>query len=366
MLRGINEELALPIMQPRKGNQGKPANHPSVKDKIVVVTGAGGSIGSELSIQIARQNPKHLILIDNSEHGLYEVNCTITENFPDLKVSPLLVDIRDASGVHYLFYTYGPEILFHAAALKHVPMLENEYNFLEAVRTNVLGSDCLAKTCATHGTPMIHISTDKAVNPTSAMGLTKRAAELVTRHRTGSLGGRISQVRFGNVFGSSGSVVPLFRRQIAQGGPVTVTHRDMTRYMMTIKQAVGLVLDAADAAEAAPSRLYVLDMGEPVKIMDLAHQLIRQSGLEPETDIEIQITGIRPGEKLYEELFYPSEKLVPTDLTGITACDLTNEGLPDIQQEFMHLVDSVNRRAFQSTLEILRFWTPEYIGDGIR
>lgn len=319
MLRGVNEELALPLLAQRPIVTADSAFHESIRGKRVMVTGAGGSIGSELVLQIAASAPDTLIMVEHSEFNLYEVQATLDNSNLRLDRHALLADVRDQSTMRAIFHKHRPEMVFHAAALKHVPLLENEHNLIEAVRTNVVGTKIVADLCCVYGSDFVLISTDKAVNPSSGMGLTKRVAEVYVHALSQRFPDvRLGQVRFGNVLGSSGSVVPLFRRQIAQGGPVTITDPEMTRYLMTIKEAVTLTLSAADLQQYEPGYgCYVLDMGEPVKIIDLARQLIRQSGLRPGKDIKLQVIGARPGEKLHEELSYAWEKLEATGVEGV-------------------------------------------------
>ena len=293
--------------------------HVSVEGKVVLVTGAGGSIGSVLTQHIAKALPSKLILVDSSELNLYEVGCTLDEMGVACEMQNLILDVRDHQTLRSVFVKQDPEIVFHAAALKHVPLLENEHNLVEAVRTNVLGSKNVADLCSAAGASMVMVSTDKAVNPSSVMGLTKRVAEIYVhakalRHPDSSF----LQVRFGNVMGSSGSVIPKFQRQIAAGGPVTVTDPEMTRYMMSINDAAQLVLSAADLHGIGNGfGLYILDMGRPVKIVDLARELIELAGLRPDIDVLIEFIGIRPGEKLHETLTYDWEPLMKTDVKGV-------------------------------------------------
>jgi FlaA1/EpsC-like NDP-sugar epimerase len=297
-----------------------------VAGRRVLVTGAGGTIGSELARQVANLDPSHLVLLDNGEHNLYQIDMELAEAHPDLPRRALLADVRDQTRLDAIFREQSPDLVFHAAAFKHVPL--SEANPLEAIRTNALGTRAVADACLTHGVgAMVLISTDKAVNPSSIMGASKRVAELVCQalslaeaKRRGAT--RFVTVRFGNVLGSTGSVVPLFQRQLARGGPLTVTHPDMTRYFMTTREAVALVLQAtamtdADGDAAEPGRIFVLDMGEPVRILDLARQMIRLAGLRPDTDVPIVFTGLRPGEKLREELLHVAERLVATRQEGI-------------------------------------------------
>lgn len=277
-----------------------------VRDRVVLVTGAGGSIGSELCRQILRHGPKHLVLVDQAEIALFEIEQELSPTARTGCLRPLIVDVAEETAVRELMQKCRPEVVFHAAAHKHVPIMERQP--AEALKNNSFATAMLTRLAAEAGVSwFVFISTDKAINPTSVMGCSKRLAEMalqarqrVPGHRT-----RFMAVRFGNVLGSSGSVIPVFRRQIAQGGPVTVTHRDMTRYFMTIPEAVGLVLQAATLGVGG--EIFILDMGEPVKIVDLARQMIELSGYKPDVDIEIKFTGLRPGEKLFEELRHTDE-----------------------------------------------------------
>ncbi len=293
-----------------------------VQGRRVILTGAGGSIGSELVRQVASFGPSKLVLVDHSEFHLYKINREMAENHPDVDRLPIIADVRDRAKLMRLFRTIRPDVVFHAAALKHVPM--SEYNPCEAVLTNVRGSRNVADACREVGVrTMVMISTDKAVNPMNLMGATKRLAESYCQALDVAGAGqdgatRYVTVRFGNVLGSNGSVVPLFKRQLEAGGPLTVTHPDIERYFMTIREAVQLVLQAASLpAPREAGSLFVLDMGKPVKIVDLARQMIRLAGLRPGEDVDVVFTGLRPGEKLYEELFHEKEDLVPTDAAGI-------------------------------------------------
>lgn len=292
-----------------------------IEGRRVLVTGAGGSIGAELVRQVAAFRPAHLSLLDHSEFQLYTIGIELNEAHEALPRSLILADVRDRERLERVMRSEAPEIVFHAAALKHVPMVEA--NPLEGIRTNAIGARAVADICRKTGVvAMVLISTDKAIHPTSVMGATKRLAETycqaldIAERRNGANGTRFVTVRFGNVLGSTGSVVPMFQRQLAAGGPLTVTHQDMRRYFMTISEAVELVLQASALGVAAPAseagKIYVLDMGDPVKIIDLARHMISLSGLRPEKDVEIRITGPRPGEKLFEELFDEREPAVPT------------------------------------------------------
>ncbi len=277
--------------------------------KVVLISGGGGSIGSELCRQVARFGPQKLVILEQSEFNLYSIEKELTEHYPSLDVVPFLADVCDPVAVDHAMTRYAPEVVFHAAAYKHVPMLERQPR--EAVRNNVIGTHTLASAADRHGCrTFVMVSSDKAVNPANVMGATKRVAEIVCHTLDRKSKTNFITVRFGNVLGSAGSVVPLFKEQIKKGGPVTVTHPDITRYFMTIPEASQLILQAG--ALGRGGEIFVLDMGEPIKIKDLAEQVIRLSGKEPHQDIEITYTGLRPGEKLFEELFYGQENLIAT------------------------------------------------------
>jgi FlaA1/EpsC-like NDP-sugar epimerase len=277
--------------------------------KTVLVSGAGGSIGSELCRQIARLRPAAMVLFESNEYNLFHIENELRARYPELTLHAFLGDVRDRESVFRAFEQYRPEIAFHAAAYKHVPMLES--NVREAVRNNILGTRLMAKAAHQHGCgTFVMISTDKAVNPTNVMGASKRIAEIWCQALARRSGTRFITVRFGNVLGSAGSVVPIFREQILKGGPVTVTHPDMMRYFMTIPEASQLILQAATMGRGG--EIFVLDMGEPVSITYLAEQMIRLSGKRPHIDIPIVYTGLRPGEKLFEELFYDGEQQIAT------------------------------------------------------
>jgi len=283
--------------------------HELLTGRVVMVTGAGGSIGSELCRQIANFCPQTLLLFEASEFALYNMEQELTRTFPQLSIQCLAGDVRDEARVEQVFAEFKPAVVFHAAAYKHVPLME-QLNSWQAVRNNVFGTWCVASTAQRHGTgKFVLISTDKAVNPTNVMGTTKRLAEMVCQGLQQPSGTQFVMVRFGNVLGSTGSVIPKFREQIAKGGPVTVTHPDITRYFMSIPEAAQLVLQAGLMGKGG--EIFVLDMGEPVKIVDLAKDLIRLSGFKEE-DIKIEFSGLRPGEKLYEELLADNEHTLET------------------------------------------------------
>jgi FlaA1/EpsC-like NDP-sugar epimerase len=288
-----------------------------LKDQVVMVTGAGGSIGSELCRQIATYNPKRLLLVEQAEGSLFTIEAELNDRGYQHVIVPLVADITDIPRMRAIFDRFGPKVVFHAAAHKHVYMMERQPG--EAVKNNTTGTRLLADLAAEkHAKAFVLISTDKAINPTSAMGASKRMAEMhlqTIQSRPGNAT-RFIAVRFGNVLGSSGSVIPIFKQQIAAGGPVTVTHPDVTRYFMTIPEAVGLVLQTFTMGQGG--EIFVLDMGKPVKIMDLARQLIELSGLRPGEDIEIKVIGLRPGEKLFEELQHHSEDLKVTAHPRVT------------------------------------------------
>lgn len=280
-----------------------------VSDKVVLVTGGGGSIGSELCRQIARHNPKQLIIVDIYENNAYEIQQELIRKHPELDLVVLIASVRNTKRINFIFEKYRPNIVYHAAAHKHVPLMENSPN--EAIKNNVMGTYKTAMAADKYGVEkFVLISTDKAVNPTNIMGASKRICEMIVQMMNQQSTTNFVAVRFGNVLGSNGSVIPLFKQQIAEGGPVTVTDPNIIRYFMTIPEAVSLVLQAG--AYAKGGEIFVLDMGEPVKILDLATNLIKLSGYRPGEDIEIKFTGLRPGEKMYEELLMKEEGLKKT------------------------------------------------------
>ncbi len=280
-----------------------------LKARTVLVTGGGGSIGSELCRQLARLRPKRLIIVEQSEFNLYSISHELGRSHPEIEVVALLLDVRDRPAVFSCFQRYRPEVVFHAAAYKHVPLLQEQIR--ETVRNNVLGTRNVADAANETGNgTFVLISTDKAVNPTSMMGASKRVAEIYCQALSRVSKTRLITVRFGNVLGSAGSVVPLFRKQIEEGGPVTVTHPEVTRYFMSIREACQLILQTSVIGQGG--EIYVLNMGEPIKISYLARQMIQLSGREPDVDIKIEYTGLRDGEKLHEELFHCDEQMSDT------------------------------------------------------
>ena len=285
-----------------------------VQGKAVLVTGGGGSIGSEICRQLAGHGVGHLIIFDIYENNAYDLQQELKEKYPELNLVVLIGSVRNTSRINYVFETYHPDIVYHAAAHKHVPLMEDSPN--EAVKNNVFGTWKTAMAAAqNHTKKFVMISTDKAVNPTNIMGASKRLCEMVIQMIGKHSTTEFAAVRFGNVLGSNGSVIPLFRRQIEHGGPVTVTHPDIIRYFMTIPEAVSLVLEAG--AYAKNGQIFVLNMGDPVRIADLAKNMIRLSGYEPGVEIEIKYIGLRPGEKLYEELLMNEEGMQTTENTRI-------------------------------------------------
>ena len=330
-----------------------------IENKTVLVTGGGGSIGSELCRQIARHNPSHLIILDIYENNAYEIEQELIRFVPSLNLTTLIASIRDRTKMEAVFDKYRPEIVFHAAAHKHVPLMETSP--CEAVKNNIFGTYNLVRCADKYGVrKFVQISTDKAVNPTNVMGATKRVCEMIIQAYSRCSETQFVAVRFGNVLGSNGSVIPLFKKQIVAGGPVTVTHKDIIRYFMTIPEAVSLVLQAG--AYAKGGEIFVLDMGEQVRIYDLAENLIRLMGYEPHRDIEIKITGLRPGEKLYEERLMAEEGMTKT------ANDRISIGKPidfDDAHLFATLEELYEKAAQESDemKELVKALVPTYIID---
>ena len=317
-----------------------------IENKVVFVSGGGGSIGSELCRQIAHKNPKQLIIFDIYENNAYEIEQELKRKYPNLNLLALIGSIRDKKKVEDVFDKYRPQIVFHAAAHKHVPLMETSPN--EAVKNNVFGTLNLAKMADKYKVEtFVQISTDKAVNPTNIMGATKRICEMIIQTvGKNSKNTKFVAVRFGNVLGSNGSVIPLFKKQIAEGGPVTVTHKDIIRYFMTIPEAVSLVLQAG--AYAKGGEIFVLDMGDPVKIYDLAYNLIKLSGYQPNVDIDIVCTGLRPGEKLYEERLMEEEGLKTTPNGQISIA----KPISLDEEKFFDTLDKLYEKAYLETDEM--------------
>ncbi|MCG8357749.1 MAG: polysaccharide biosynthesis protein [Kiloniellales bacterium] len=344
-----------------------------IEGRRILVTGAGGSIGAELVRQIATLRPTEIALLDNAEYNLYAIDLELSENHPELERRAILADVRDRLRLWQVMRDVEPHLVFHAAALKHVPMVEA--NPVEGVLTNVIGTRNVADACLEAGvTAMVLISTDKAINPPNVMGATKRLAEtycqaldLAEHERAKRQPGKATRfvtLRFGNVLGSTGSVVPLFQRQLAAGGPLTVTHPEVKRYFMTISEAVELVLEgAAHSIEEAvddAGKIYVLDMGEPVKIDDLARQMIRLAGMRPDRDIEIVYSGLRPGEKLSEELFYDHEPMLQTPHPGLKLAAPRTSNLELLSRGLDELAEKAEKRRRVEVLALLRRLVPEY------
>jgi FlaA1/EpsC-like NDP-sugar epimerase len=328
-----------------------------VSGRQVVITGAGGSIGSELCRQIARLGPSHMLLLGHGENSIFEIVEELRERVPTLRFSCVIADIRDRPRIEATFQRFRPHVVFHAAAHKHVPLMEE--NIMEAVTNNVIGTQVVVNAAVRAGTPnFVLISSDKAVRPSSIMGATKRIAEQITQIAAETYGHHYVSVRFGNVLGSRGSVVPTFLRQIRAGGPVTVTDPDMTRYFLTIPEAVQLVMQAATLG--AGGDVFVLDMGEPVRIADLARDLIRLSGLQEGRDVEICYTGRRPGEKLYEEVFFQGEEVVATSHPKVLSARNLDVSA-DAEGTIDRLVRSAARNASDEELvSYLRYLVPEF------
>lgn len=337
-----------------------------IKNRRVMITGAGGTIGGELVRQIAAFNPSHLTLIDHSEFLLYSINLEAAETFSSLSIKSILADVSDPIRITQIIEQEKPEIVFHAAALKHVPIAEDNPD--EAILTNVVGTRNVAEACRKHKVKaMVFISTDKAVNPTSIMGATKRLSEnfcqsldALNKQKKET---RFIVTRFGNVLGSTGSVVPLFKRQLSRGGPITVTDPRVTRYFMTVHEAIELVLQAAVMgykSSTTAGQVFVLDMGESINISDLARQMIQLVGLKPNEDIRIEYTGLRTGEKLHEELFFKSEKLISTSCKGLMLATPKISSYKELSEEIEKLEKFARQHLTAKTLAHLKTLVPEY------
>ena len=334
-----------------------------IENKVVLVTGGGGSIGSELCRQIVKYNPERLIIVDIYENNLYDIEQELRFNYPKINVDAIVASVRDKKRLNEIFEEFKPYLVFHAAAHKHVPLMETSP--LEAIKNNVFGTYNVVNCADEYDVKrFILISTDKAVNPTNIMGATKRLCEMIVQAKNKVSKTEYAAVRFGNVLGSNGSVVPLFKKQIAKGGPVTVTHKDITRFFMTIPEAVSLVLQAMSYAKGG--EIFVLDMGEPVKIYDMAVNLIKLSGLEPNVDIQIKVTGLRPGEKLYEELLMAEEGLTQTKHDKIHIAkpmDINMNMIQDKLDKLNLLLDNTNNEQKEKIKSTFKEIVPTYKED---
>ena len=331
-----------------------------IHNKVVLVTGGGGSIGSELCRQIVRFEPERLVIVDIYENNLYDIEQELKYNYPNAKIDAIVASVRDKDRLNEIFNEFKPYLVFHAAAHKHVPLMETSP--LEAIKNNVFGTYNVVNCADEYNVKrFVLISSDKAVNPTNIMGATKRLCEMIIQAKNKVSNTEYVAVRFGNVLGSNGSVVPLFKKQIAHGGPVTVTHKDITRFFMTIPEAVSLVLQAMSGAKGG--EIFVLDMGEPVKIYDMAKKLIKLSGLEPDVDIPIKVTGLRPGEKLYEEILMQEEGLTETKHDKIhiaKPCNVDIKMIINKLDKLQRLVDTNNNENLKEIKETVHEVVPTY------
>ena len=334
--------------------------------KRVLVTGAGGTIGAELVRQVSALDPAMIVLLDNSEYNLYAIDMELAGRAPAIPRHALIADVRDSIRMRNVLADHRPELVFHAAALKHVPMVEA--NIFEGVMTNVVGTMIVADACIEAGVgAMVQVSTDKAVNPTNVMGATKRIAEgycqALDVERGEAEGTRFVTVRFGNVMGSTGSVIPLFQKQLAEGGPLTVTHPEVKRYFMTTGEAVELVLQASVLGQRGhekDGKIFVLDMGEPVRILDLARQMIRLAGFKPDLDMAIEFIGMRPGEKMFEEMFHGAEPPVPTECPGILLAAPRTADLAELAGAIGEMAKFCTAAETEKMMEVLHRLVPEY------
>ncbi|HEX3356578.1 MAG TPA: nucleoside-diphosphate sugar epimerase/dehydratase [Tepidisphaeraceae bacterium] len=381
----INEPVELSELLGRKPvNLDTPELQRFIAGKVLLVTGAGGSIGSEICRQAMRFCPSRLVLLDRAENALFEIDRELRHRWVGADIVPMIADICDANRIAQVFESHHPQVVFHCAAHKHVPMME--HNPGEAIKNNIFGTKTIADAALEfQAQAFVMVSTDKAVNPTSVMGASKRVAELYVQSLNEGSGFRVHDslvhlnlnsepqplnpktrflaVRFGNVLGSSGSVIPIFRKQIEAGGPVTVTHPDMKRYFMTIPEASQLVMQAGAIGQGG--EIFVLDMGQPIKILDLANEMIRRSGLKAHEDIQIEITGMRPGEKLYEELACDNEQTRPTAHRKIRVWQLPHAG-PQQVKRMLDLLASVTQGTRDQVILALSKCVPEYQPESLK
>ena len=327
-------------------------------EKIILISGAGGSIGSEICRQVANFKPRYLVALEQNEFNLYSLQQEIQQKYPEVNFIPIIADVRNPQRVSNILKRYSPDVVFHAAAYKHVPMMEA--NCYEAIRTNVYGTKVMATACVEHKIKkFVMVSTDKAVNPTNVMGASKRIAELVCQNiQKKSEYTKFLTVRFGNVLGSSGSVIPLFQKQIEEGGPITITHKNITRYFMSIPEASQLVMQAGAIGNGG--EIFVLDMGTPVRILDLAKQMISLAGLKPEVDIPIRFVGLRPGEKLFEELLMDEEHTLPTLHPKVRVAKATNN-ISDYNERMTQLLSLTSEADVAIFKTIMKKLVPEFL-----
>lgn len=359
----IEDLLGRPVIK-----NDNPLIHDMIKGATVLITGAAGSIGSEIVRQVAEFRAGRIILLDQAETPMHDMQLEMEEKFPDIQIELFVADVQNRERLEHMFRRFRPAYVFHAAAYKHVPMMER--NPSEAILTNVMGTKNLADLSLSHGVrKFVMISTDKAVNPTNIMGASKRIAEIYvqslffnsTHERTGSHITQFITTRFGNVLGSNGSVIPLFRRQIENGGPVTLTHRDIIRYFMTIQEACSLVLEAGCMGKGG--EIFLFDMGQPMKIYDLAYRMIRLAGLKPEVDIKIVETGLRPGEKLYEELLNDKEKTIPTGNKKIMIAKVREYNFNAIAPHIATLIRLANEGNIHDMVMTMKGLVPEFVSN---
>lgn len=328
-----------------------------VQNRVVMVTGGAGSIGSEIVKQVSKFSPKLIVIVDQAESPIYDLETELLGLNSGVEIEPVICDICDSHRMSKVFNRYSPDIVYHAAAYKHVPLMEN--NPAEAIKTNILGTKIVADLSNQYAVDLfVMVSTDKAVNPTNVMGASKRVAEIYVQSLNSESNTKYITTRFGNVLGSNGSVIPLFRKQIDAGGPITVTHPDITRYFMTIPEACQLVLEASASGDGG--EIFIFDMGKSIKIKDLASKMIKLSGLEEGKDIQIVYTGLRPGEKLYEELLNDKENTLPTHHSQIMIAKVRSYEYNTISMEISHLIDSIEKEDNTSLVQRMKLIVPEY------